>query len=388
MNLLIIDNSTLTAVQRLTGAVPVSSSYSVQGDYAALENFFAGLMFHEAFYYIDDYKPEFKAERETQFPYIRRVPPSMFPYADLENRASELTRNLALEVRAGRQAAGLLKQFLDDVGLYVTCAWHLQTSDYFLTLKLLADEPDTWENRCKYSPLTSMIFDQLHGAIGESPLPVLENREHQTIPAHEQRGGREYHVGTDVLAFSNALHWLARRAAFYAFASGHFSASVCLHPIRHNFLSRWAAKEQVITASPTWRRRLTEFFGTQASSAVNAINAAAESYEIGAELPLFAAWAVGSAGNVTDAVSFVLDHRTNPEAVGIRSKLAGLDELRLERTAKHKAEINKLRSAVEAEAGARQKVWCDASPTGAVDFGERRNRANTNRRGRSGYSIA
>lgn len=65
-----------------------------------------------------------------------------------------MTKELILDIRGGKQTEGLLKEFLEDLDLYVTCAWHMQSSNYFLTLKILADEPDDWAARYKYSRLT------------------------------------------------------------------------------------------------------------------------------------------------------------------------------------------------------------------------------------------
>ena len=50
----VFDNSTLSAVQRLTGTAPAPNWYDAQGDYAALENFVCSLIFYDDFYFVDD----------------------------------------------------------------------------------------------------------------------------------------------------------------------------------------------------------------------------------------------------------------------------------------------------------------------------------------------
>lgn len=58
-----IDNSTLTAVQRLTGKIPVYNRYSLDGDILAFEMLIQTILFFDDIYYVDDYKEKFRAER-------------------------------------------------------------------------------------------------------------------------------------------------------------------------------------------------------------------------------------------------------------------------------------------------------------------------------------
>ena len=128
---IIIDNSTLSAVQRLTGTAPAPRSYDLQGDYSALENFLTSLIFYDAFYFVDDYKSEFREERQSQFSYCRAINTDLFPYDEISAHANSLTENLILDVRAGHMEPGVIKEFLENIGLYLTCAWHMRSSNYF-----------------------------------------------------------------------------------------------------------------------------------------------------------------------------------------------------------------------------------------------------------------
>ena len=47
MTYALIDNATLTAVQRATGAVAVKTSDTINGDLCALENFLQGNLFYD-----------------------------------------------------------------------------------------------------------------------------------------------------------------------------------------------------------------------------------------------------------------------------------------------------------------------------------------------------
>lgn len=358
----IFDNSTLTAVQRLTGDAPAPNSYDVQGDYSALESFFTSLIFYDDFYFIDDYKPEFREQRRERFSYCRSVATAAFPYNETLSAAKILTENLMLDIRGGRMQVGVIKDFLESIGLYLTGAWHMQSSDYFLVLKILADGGD--ELKYKYSPLSALIFNQLSGRGNEAETEekyCLLDSGGNAIHKESTDGQINFKIDNDLMTFAKSLNWLTMRASFYALLSGHFDASVCLHPIRHNFLAQWTSQEKIVKVSDVWRQKLTSFFSGEAAAAINAINAASEATEIGIDLPLFAAWAVGKTGNVSDAISFILDIRQNPEAVALRQHLNELDELQCgNEIGKHKTELNKLRTALEIEAGRMQNKFGQA----------------------------
>lgn len=346
----IVDNSTITAIQRISGNIKVPKNYSIEGDYSAFENFISALLFYDDFYFIDDYKNEFTSGRKEEFPYIRTISPATFPYADIEAATVDITKDLILEIRAGNLAPSAITEFLEVMELSLTAAWHMRSSDYFLTLKVLSDNPDCDSERYKYSPLTSMIFNQLNGREHDPTFDgglYLESNTGEQIPVSGFQDGRvRYEIDSELVDFSNSLNWLARRATFYVLVAGNFGTAFCMHPIRHNFVNSLAKEKPIFGQSKIWRDQFREFFGKNAKEAVNKINAATEATEIGIMMPLFAAWAVGKAGNVTAAIDRVLDIRMDPTARKMRAYFNELDEARLSAP---KREINKLFAAVEAE---------------------------------------
>ncbi|WP_235165474.1 MULTISPECIES: hypothetical protein [Pseudomonas] len=64
MSYALIDNATLTAAQRATGAVAVKTSDTINGDLCVLENLLQGNLFYDDFLCIDNYKPEHRDSRK------------------------------------------------------------------------------------------------------------------------------------------------------------------------------------------------------------------------------------------------------------------------------------------------------------------------------------
>ncbi len=349
----LIDNSTLTAVQRLLGQIAVTSNNNVEGDFSAFDNFLCALLFYDNFFFLDDYKEDFRAGRISQFDYMRYIPKDVFPYEAIEEKSISNTEDIMLDMRAGRISDRTIREFLDIIGLHLTATWHMQSSDFFLSLRILSDEADTWDRRYKYTPLTSLIYHQLHGrnsAELDQPAAYLESSDGYIIShdsyCEERHKSGQHVVERQLLDFSNSLNWLARRSTFYLLLSSHFDASMCLHPIRHTFMNSLAQRVNLFGQSNVWRENFSHFFGNQVEEAVNAINASSESIELGQGMPSLASWAIGKTGSVSGAIKKVLELREAKNAQALRQHMASLD---IARSSETKTEINKLNSAIEAE---------------------------------------
>ncbi|WP_156346998.1 hypothetical protein [Sphingomonas sp. Leaf33] len=159
MTNVVIDNSTLTAVERVLGHIPVDKNYDLSGDLSAFEGYLAGLIFYDQPVRINDYKPEFSQSRAQHFPELGIVTFEKDSYDNLLLQARELTSKTYLKIHGGDLGSDPIGEFLKDLDLHVCPAWHMQSSDYYLRIRLLANE--TGSSFEKYSPLMSAIFDQL-----------------------------------------------------------------------------------------------------------------------------------------------------------------------------------------------------------------------------------
>ena len=78
MGIALIDNSTLSSVERILGKAPVRSRALIDGDLAAFESFLNAILFYNDIIALDDYKPEFSQSRKEHFPFIRFINPTEF----------------------------------------------------------------------------------------------------------------------------------------------------------------------------------------------------------------------------------------------------------------------------------------------------------------------
>lgn len=97
----LIDNATLTAIQRLTGRAASRSEDSIDGDIVALENLLQGILFYDDIVTIDDYKAEYRESRRKDFDFIRFINPSELRLDEIEADARNEALSAIPTIRGG-----------------------------------------------------------------------------------------------------------------------------------------------------------------------------------------------------------------------------------------------------------------------------------------------
>lgn len=329
MTNVVIDNSTLTAVERVLGYIPLDKNYDLSGDLAAFESYLCALVFYDQPIRIDDYKPEFSKVRAKNFAELGSVKFEDDSYEVLLSEAREITSNIHLKIHGGDLEDNIIGQFLKDIDLHVCPAWHMQSSDFYLRIRLLADETGVAVQ--KYSPLMSAIFDQLseNKNAGKKPnwaktLIGSDGKEVREKIGKGHDGSRK--IGSDIHAFSAGLNWLALRSVFYALVSEHLQATVICHPIRNDFLARFYVS-QLGAVHPDQRKAVISYFQATARELIDQSNELLGGSAFKLHAPLISAWATLSAGSPRKALEHVLDVRYSPEAIAMRARMRDIEQL-------------------------------------------------------------
>lgn len=87
MTYALIDNATLTAVQRLAGEALSKTDDSVDVDIVALENFIQATLFYDRLVAVDDYIEEHRDTRKATFPEITFLEKDGYRFTELEELA-------------------------------------------------------------------------------------------------------------------------------------------------------------------------------------------------------------------------------------------------------------------------------------------------------------
>lgn len=119
----VVDNSTLTACQRLLGDIKVANLHNIDGDIAALETLLQAILFCDKLFYLDDYKPEYKLGRTVRFPFITPLDLTPTKRTELINSADSITKDLIIKVEAGEITTSAVRDFLEQMNMHFLFAW-------------------------------------------------------------------------------------------------------------------------------------------------------------------------------------------------------------------------------------------------------------------------
>lgn len=326
MRYAIIDNSTLTAAQRLLGDIPIVNKLCIDGDIAAFENLVQAILFYDAVFFVDDYKEEHRQSRSDRFPFLIPISTKSFPYESFRVGAAEFVSDLMLYVKGGQIRQDDLGKFLETLKLHTTFTWDMRSSDWFLTMKMLSSPGDIGVN--KYTKLKEMIFTELPASSDstfERPvhqLCELIGSDGQPIRARQRAGSTTYEVTREIYAFASSLNWLSLRTAFYTFLGSHYSADALLHPIRSAFQLSLAGRLGLEPA--TFQPVLDRLIGN-AEATIREIRAVTDPVIVDADLPIFSCWLANKTRNPSLIFEEALRVRTTAPFAQAREQLSELE---------------------------------------------------------------
>lgn len=324
MRYAIIDNSTLTAVQRLLGHIEVVNDVALDGDIAAFESLIQAILFYDTLFYVDDYKDEFKKDRRKLFPYITPIALDTFPYDKIARAAASFIDDIALRVRAGKIESDDIGKFLRELNMQSTFTWDMRSSDWFLTMKMLGGVGGI--DAEKYSALNDMMFLELMSNKNtEAPRVAtkyeFESSAGKTIAKAATHDGANYQISPQVLAFASSLSWLAMRTCFYTYLSNQYDADAILHPIRSAFQMSLGARLGLPSGV---YKPIVQRFSDETSGVVKEIKQATDPVICEMQLPLLSAWLVNKAGSPSKAVATAFELRNEGPVREARLRLSEL----------------------------------------------------------------
>lgn len=323
----LIDNASLTAVQRVMGQVVVQNPDTVNGDLVALENFLHAILFYDQLICIDNYKPQHTQERKDTFNFVEFLSPNDLNLSVIEAKAKAEADCVRPEIRGGEFVDSDFRQFLDLLKINMVCTWDLRSSVYYLTMKMLG-EPNTDEFQ-KYSEISSAIFNELADASETrgrwcKEVLLVGSDGHVLSPEKMSLAERERRRGlggtTRALdMFVASLNWISYKSIYYSLAAKHLRADTFLHPIRHAYQVHWMKK--VGAYGHDFTAKLIESLSKNLSTSVSEVMDNGRSSAVSIELPIFSAWLTERTGDVSNVVQAARDLRNEQDFQDIRGFL-------------------------------------------------------------------
>lgn len=332
MTYALIDNATLTGVQRITGQVATRTKDSVDTDIIALENLIQAILFYDELIAIDDYIPEHKEQRHASFPYIRFLDADSYNLRPIEATASTIAEGLRPEIKGGEFENDDFKNLFALLNTHIVCTWDLTSSVYYLTLKVLASPHSDEFN--KYGRLAAGIFAELQDARNEGGHPSgevklvdrfgNEIKKGYTIPGAKS-GGETGGITSAIAAFVASLVWLANRSIYYSLSAKYLRADTFLYPIRQAYQQHYISK--TCNYGHNYAKNLVDNFSKRLSGDIIDIHKGGLVTATAVDIPVFSAWLAMNTNNPKEIANAALQLKNESSIKEVRDQLRELRRL-------------------------------------------------------------
>lgn len=327
MTYALIDNATLTAVQRISGAAKTKSKDSVDTDIVALENLVQAIIFYDRIIAVDDYISKYRNERISAFPQITFLNKSDFNLDQIEAEAAQKANDIRPKLRGGEFVNKEFKSLIELLNTHIVCTWDISSSVYHLTLKSLSNDDQEFE---KYGNIAAAIFAEL-GDAGDSgnrtkgAVELLDcfgnpiSKGYKVPGAKWGNGASSGEASGAIKAFVASLVWLANRTIFYSITSKYLQADTFLYPILQAYQQSYIS--QTCNYGLDYPKHIVDHFSTMLSGDIIDIQRGGLAAATSTSLPLFSAWLAKETGNPAHIINEAYRVRENSEFIEAREQL-------------------------------------------------------------------
>lgn len=327
MSYALIDNASLTAVERFLGDIIVKNPDTINGDIVAVENFVQANLFYDDLICVDNYKQAFRDIRKNKFSYIRFLNEVDFSLEEIDQQAQREARQINPEIRGGEFVNEDFKALIQQLKLNMICTWDLRSSVYYLTMKMLG-QPNSPEYS-KYSELSSTIFNELSdsqatkGYWANSAKLVSSSghifTEADFADARIKQNREEGGMTNALECFIASLNWLAYKSIYYSLVAKYFKADSFIHPIRHAYQLHWFKKTGAFGHDYT--SKIIHSLNQKINTTTSEILDVSRNTGFSLELPIFSAWIIDQCGNTNSFIKTVLELKKTDPFVSARQIL-------------------------------------------------------------------
>ena len=331
MSIALIDNSTLSSVQRVLGHIPIRSNSIIDGDIVAFESLLNAILFYNDYIVLDDYQEQYSQKRKDQFPFIRFIRPAEFNDIDILKKTYSTTNSYQPKIESGNISDKLFSDMLTQLGMYIQCTWDLSQSVYYLNLKMLGN--DDSEEKEKYRTLLYLMFSQLQENTNNSPKtpgkvslvdrygkPISSDYK---IPYAKSANGKTGGLAKNLQTFIASLNWISFRSIYYTEFADYLKADTFLHPIRQKFQTSYFDQRNKFNAD--YIKGLINLFSSKTAECIKTLYQSNRNYNISFTTPLFIASFISKTADSKEIINYALECRNKKEFIDARAILGEIN---------------------------------------------------------------
>ena len=327
MSIALIDNSTLSSVQRVLGNIPIRSNSIIDGDLVAFESLLNAILFYNDYIVLDDYKEQYRQTRKKQFPFIRFIKPEEFNDKEILKKTFEISDSYQPKIEGGNFSDKLFSNMLAQLDMYIQCTWDISSSVYYLNLKMLGN--DDSEEKEKYRTLLGLMFSQLQENTNTSPKDpkkvLLVDRygnpitQGYKIPKAKWGDGTTGGLARNLQTFIASLNWISFRSIFYTEFSEYLKADTFLHPIRQKFQTSYFDQRNKYNAN--YILGLLDLFSSSSKDCIETVLQSNRNYNISFTTPLFLGSFISKTKDPREIIPYAFECRERKEFIEARELL-------------------------------------------------------------------
>lgn len=329
--IVLVDNATLSGVERLIGESQTGNLRNTDNDIVCLEKLVTAILFSDGLICIDDYKEQYRSRRIKKFDFIGFRKIDGETYSALAKDAAEFSRSMVFAFE-GSKPAGDVVSFFESLRIDPQLRWDIFVSSEYLTMSLLVRDT----RNVGYEAAIDSVF-RSEGANATSVYSEPDVRPNITVSGHPDiadikelvhafASANENYKGVSTRSLLDRMifgyGWAAERAHFYNSVAAREGAEPYLAPLRDAFCEsccRLDAKTQI--------SGLIETLKSKSRQAVAQVIDASGNAKFAMKLPFFTAYLISKCENPRECIEFALQLRDHSDFRDCRNILSNLGHL-------------------------------------------------------------
>lgn len=326
----LIDNSTLSGVERITGESQTLNLSNTDNDILCFEKLTSAILFSDTLFGVDDYKEKYRHQRLRKFSYIEfiRLPEDEYRWRSKD--AATFAREMIFSFEGSRPAGDVL-HFFEALQVDPQMRWDVWTSSEYLTLSYLVEDRD---NPFRENAVTAALGNELADKSAVDP-------QTPASPHLDVQGNAVEDIKELIRSFSNnnsnfkgqgsgsvlekmifGYGWAAERSKFYASIASSMDCGLSLSPMRDAFCESCCRIDY-----PNQIASLMQKVKSATQETVAAIVGPSGDARFAMKMPFFTSYFISKTDTPSSALQMALNYRQKPELIECRDLLSNLKHL-------------------------------------------------------------
>lgn len=361
----VIDNATLSGVERLIGKSKVLNLNYLDHDILCFEKLITAILFSDEILAVDDYKDRYRASRLQNFDFVNFLKLGTDEYDRLSADAANFAHSMTFGFE-GSQPAGDVLSFFDALRIDPQLRWDVFVSSEYLTLSYLigGSSADSYERtidaafRHEQTDAKSVSSDPQTGASffveGRSDIRAVKELVATLAKDNPNFRGEDGKSALQRIVFGYG--WMAERSRLYNDVAANNRAIASLSPLRDAFCESCLRIDY-----PAQIPSLIEGLKKSSQKTLAAILEPSGQTKFALKTPFFASYLISKVDRPSKCIELALELRRKAEFQDCRTIF---HNLHIESHAQTTASMNRILRYLEQSLGKMMEEYSVSTPQG------------------------